>query len=485
VVTTALIIAAGAGARLQEVTGCIPKPLLPLAGIPLLKRIILTARKAGIARFVIVTGHAADQFHEVLGSDPQLDGLIDWIHNDAWHQPNGVSVLAARKRIDEPFALLMADHLFEEQTLERLLQVPLKADECLLAVDGNVASVYDLDDATKVYAEEGRILEINKNLERYNAIDTGMFVCTPILFEALETARRDDGCSLSDGIQALARNGKMRVHDIGDAFWHDIDTPDMLDHAEDMLLRRLRKPTDGVVSRHLNRHISTRISKYLVRTPLTPNHVTLITFASGLLAAWFVAAGDYWSVFWGAMLFQLSSILDGCDGEVAKLTFSESKYGSWLDTITDNLTYVAFFGGVVWAYAELETSSTILTLGTASVIAVSLSILLMYYYLANTGQGGSLVRYNEAFQEHAAKPQPGLLARMLNIFRLMAKRDFFTLLLLVFAVMDHLDWMFWSVTVGGFVMALAVFLSAGRLLNQDRAAHQPELTADEAAGEGA
>ena len=146
---------------------------------------------------------------------------------------------------------------------------------------------------------------------------------------------------------------------------------------------------------------------------------------------------------------------------------------------------MAFFGGVVWAYAELETSSTILTLGTASVIAVSLSILLMYYYLANTGQGGSLVRYNEAFQEHAARPQPGLLARMLNIFRLMAKRDFYTLLLVVFAVMDHLDRMFWTVSVGGFVMALAVFLSTGRLLNQDRAAHHAELTADEAAGEGA
>ncbi|SVC73628.1 uncharacterized protein METZ01_LOCUS326482, partial [marine metagenome] len=145
VVTTALIIAAGAGARLHKLTGSVPKPLLPLTGVPLLKRIILTANKAGIARFVIVTGHAADQLHEVLGSDPQLQDLIDWVHNDAWHQPNGVSVLAARERIDEPFALLMADHLFEEQTLERLLQVPLKSDECILAIDTNVVSVYDLD----------------------------------------------------------------------------------------------------------------------------------------------------------------------------------------------------------------------------------------------------------------------------------------------------------------------------------------------------
>ena len=484
-VTTALIIAAGAGSRLQEVTGSVPKPLLPLAGVPLIKRIILTSHKVGITRFVIVTGHAADQFHEVLDGDPQLDGLIDWVHNDVWQQPNGVSVLAARKRIDGPFALLMADHLFEEQTLGRLLQEPMQSDECLLAVDSKIDLVYDIDDATKVYTEDGRILEINKQLDRYNAIDTGMFVCTPALFEALESARRDDGCSLSDGIQTLARNGKMRVHDIGDGFWQDIDTPDMLNHAEDMLLRRLRKPTDGVVSRYLNRPISTRISKYLVRTSLTPNHVTLITFITGLISAWFVTAGDYWSVFWGAMLFQLSSILDGCDGEVAKLKFSESKYGSWLDTITDNLTYVAFFGGVVWGYAGMDASTTVLTLGTASVIAVTLSILLMYYYLASTGESGSLVRYNEAFQEHAAKPQPGLVARILNVLRLMAKRDFFTILLLVFAGLNHLDWMFWTVTLGGFAMAVAVFISTGRLLNQDRAARQADMVADEATGGGA
>jgi len=240
------------------------------------------------------------------------------------------------------------------------------------------------------------------------------------------------------------------------------------------------------VSRHINRPISTRLSRWLVRTPLTPNHVTFITFAVGLLSAWMVSAGTYWSVFWGALLFQLSSILDGCDGEVAKLTFRESKYGSWLDTITDNLTYVAFFSGVVWGYAATSGASSVLSLGVASVIAVTLSIMLMYYYLAHTGENGSLVRYNEAFQEHAAKPRFGLIARVLNAFRLMSKRDFFTMLLLGFAVLGRFDWMFWTVTLGGFAMAVAVFISTGRLLSQERAARQAaEMTADEAVCGGA
>lgn len=481
-VKTALIIAAGAGSRLQEVTGSVPKPLLHLAGLPLLKRIILTAAKVGIERFVVVTGHCADQFHDVLGSDKDLRGLIDWVHNDDWRLPNGMSVLAARSRIDEPFALLMADHLFEETTLSKLLSVSVESDECVLAIDRKVDEVFDLDDATKVLVEDGRVKQIHKQLDDYNAIDTGMFLCTPALFDALESERSKEGCALSDGIQSLARRGKMRVHDIGEGFWQDIDTPDMLGYAENTLLRRLRKPTDGVISRHINRPISTRISKYLVRTSLTPNHVTLITFSTGLLSAWFVAGGDYWSVLWGGILFQLSSILDGCDGEVAKLKFNESKYGSWLDTITDNLTYLAFFAGVVWGHAGADSSSQTFFVGSLSVLAVTLSILLMYYYLRSTGESGSLVKYNEAFQEHAMKQKTVFFGRVLNAVRLMAKRDFFTMLLLFFAVLNRLDWMYWMVVAGGFGMSVAVFVSTSRLLSQDRAARQAEAVADKVIG---
>jgi CDP-L-myo-inositol myo-inositolphosphotransferase len=472
VTNTALIIAAGAGSRLQSVTGTVPKPLLRIAGVPLLKRIILTAHKAGVDRFVVVTGYAADQIREALEHDDQVAGLIEWVHNDRWTLPNGVSVLAARSRLSGPFALLMADHLFEEQTLARLLRAPVAPGECVLAVDRNIGGVYDLEDATKVRLEEDRLVEIGKTLPRYNAIDTGMFICTPALFDALEASRRAEGCSLSDGIQTLARNGKMRSFDIGNGFWQDVDTPDMLDHAERTMLRRLRKPTDGWVSRHLNRPISTWISRWLVRTPVTPNQVTVITFLVGLFAAWLTAKGSYASVLWGALLFQLSSILDGCDGEVAKLTFRESKYGSWLDTITDNLTYVAFFLGVVWGYGKINDTPLVWILGTGSAVTVLLSLLLMYYYLANTGESGSLVRYNEAFQNHAARPQRGAIARTLNALRLMSKRDFFTMLLLCVALSGRLDWMFWIVTLGGMAMAVAVFVSTGRLLSRDRVAKQ-------------
>ncbi|MBM3262065.1 MAG: NTP transferase domain-containing protein [candidate division Zixibacteria bacterium] len=482
-IKTALIIAAGAGSRLQQVTGAAPKPLLRLAGVPLIKRIILTARKAGIERFVVVTGYAADQIRNTLDTDPQLVGLIEWVHNDQWELPNGVSVLSARPLLAEPFILMMSDHLFEEKTLKSMIDLPVAAGECVLAVDRNTDKIYDIDDATKVRAEGDRLTEIGKDLNEYNAIDTGMFACTPVLFDALESCRTEKGCSLSDGIRTLSRQGRMRVLDIGDGFWQDVDTPDMVAHAERTLLRRLRKPTDGWVSRYLNRPISTRISRLLVRTPITPNQVTLVTFATGLVSAYMIAEGSYQATLLGALLFQLSSVLDGCDGEVAKLTFRESRYGSWLDTVTDNLTYLAFFLGVLWGYGNTDPSPRIWLLGGGSLAAVAVSILLMYYYLAATGEGGSLVRYNEAFR--AKKSRPSLMSRVLDILRMMSKRDFFTMLFLCFAAAGRLDWMFWTITGGGFATAIAVFVSTGRLIARDRAASSPVAMKTQTQGEPA
>ena len=466
----ALIIAGGAGVRLQAVTGPVPKPLLKLCGVPLIKRIILTAERAGVTRFVIVTGYEADRFHEVLSNDPGLDALeIEWVHNERWQLPNGVSALAARSRLEEPFVLLMADHLFEQRTLERLLEEPVPDGECLLAVDRKIDRVYDVEDATKVEVRGNKVVRIDKELQAFNAVDTGMFLCTPALFDALDAVDGPEGCTLSDGIRALAAEGRMRAFDVGDGYWQDVDTPEMLAHGERTLLGRLVKPTDGWVSRHINRPVSTRISRWLVRTPVTPNMVTLATFLTGLVGAWSVLDGTYWSVLLGALLFQVSSILDGCDGEVAVLTYRESKYGSWLDTITDNLTYLAFFAAVVWAYAGGSGETVIRSLGLGSVAVVAASILVMYYYLLQTGGSGSLVRFNRAFAAHAVGRRRHLFSRLLNLFRMMAKRDFFTMLLLCFAALDLLNWMFWTVTAGGLAMGLAIFISTGRLLARDRA----------------
>ena len=113
-----LIIAAGKGSRLAARGGS--KPLVPLLGLPLIERVILTARKAGVDDFYVVTGHKGDEVQDFLDSlSTRRDLRIGYVQNEEWESAgNGLSVLKAKGHLDEPFVLTMVDHLFDEQILK-------------------------------------------------------------------------------------------------------------------------------------------------------------------------------------------------------------------------------------------------------------------------------------------------------------------------------------------------------------------------------
>ena len=236
-VNECLILAAGNGSRIASVSGGVPKPLVPLRGIPLLEHIMTSCQEAGITRFVIVVGYRADFIRRWIHGRP-FDGIsVTIIENPEYHKANGVSALAAKNELRNPFLLLMSDHIFEPKTAKALLQQPLANDEVILAVDHNVNGVFDLDDATKVKRDANHIVEIGKDLARYDALDTGMFLCSPALFDRLEAAKEHGNCSLSDGMRQLAREQKLRAFDIGEAHWQDVDSPEALAHAESVFDR--------------------------------------------------------------------------------------------------------------------------------------------------------------------------------------------------------------------------------------------------------
>jgi choline kinase len=227
----ALILAAGNGSRLASCSGELPKPLVPLHGRPLLEHVISGVREAGIERFVIVVGYRGRTIQDWY-RNRALGGVdVTWVENPDYHKNNGVSVLCAKDLIHEPFLLLMADHMFEPATAGALLRQPLGKNEVILGVDRKIENVFDLDDATKVRLEGDCIVDIGKNLERYNALDTGMFLCQPVLFQWLEKAMIDSNCSLSDGLRTMAQKRTFKGFDIGAANWQDVDTPAALDYA--------------------------------------------------------------------------------------------------------------------------------------------------------------------------------------------------------------------------------------------------------------
>lgn len=228
----AVILAAGLGSRLNSVSGYLPKPLVRFEGIPLLQHVMSGAQEAGIERFVIVIGHQGELVRRWLAGSSLGRTPVTWVENSEYHKKNGISLLKARHAIDRPFLLLMSDHMFEPHTAASLLRQPLAENEVILGVDHKLDCIFDLDDATKVVRKGDYIVSIGKNLKRYDAIDTGMFLCTPPVFDSLDAVTKDGNCSLSDGMQYMASNRKLRAYDIQDAVWQDIDTPEMLDFAQ-------------------------------------------------------------------------------------------------------------------------------------------------------------------------------------------------------------------------------------------------------------
>ena len=232
IVNQCLILAAGNGSRIASVAGGVPKPLVPLCGVPLLEHVMTSSREAGIERFVIVAGYRADLIRRWLSDRSMDDVSVTLIENSEYHKSNGISALAAKKELNQPFLLLMSDHIFEPKTAKALLRQPLADDEVILAVDSKIDRVFDLDDATKVQRRGNYIVGIGKDLSSYDALDTGMFLCSPALFNRLESARKNGDCSLSDGMRKLAQDWKLRAFDIGDGHWQDVDSPQALAHAE-------------------------------------------------------------------------------------------------------------------------------------------------------------------------------------------------------------------------------------------------------------
>ncbi len=234
-VTRAIVLAAGMGSRLRGGDQT-PKPLREVAGVPLLVRVLRTLQTQGIREAVIVTGYQGDQVRTALVSEPSIAMKLRFVQNDRYEAKNGVSLLAAADYVDGECLLTMSDHLYSPELVRRLLAADVPEDACALAVDYDIERCFDLEDATKVRVGNQHIVSIDKELESYHALDTGVFRITPALIRELEALDAENGdCSLSEGVLALAARGEFLVADVGDARWIDVDTPAAMERAEAMV----------------------------------------------------------------------------------------------------------------------------------------------------------------------------------------------------------------------------------------------------------
>lgn len=230
-----LIVAAGQGVRLREKGDL--KPLVPIKGISIIEHVIRRARNAGVDEFFVVVGYRRDDLTRELDAIAESQELrITHIVNVDWSRANGVSLLTAKPYLKEPFLLTMCDHLIDPEIYHSLISTMFEANTVTLAVDYNISSpLNDPEDVTRVRCSNGRIEQIGKSLREFNAIDTGTFLCTPIIFDALEESQAHGDDSISGAMNVLAGWNKAYVLDVKGRLWVDVDDPVAFEKAEHLL----------------------------------------------------------------------------------------------------------------------------------------------------------------------------------------------------------------------------------------------------------
>jgi choline kinase len=231
----AIILAAGKGERL--VNGLtFPKPLKRVAGVPLIVRAIRNLERAGVDEVVVIVGYLGDVLERGL-SRYKFNLDLRFVLNDEFDKPNGTSLLKAKAFVQGPTFVLMSDHLWAPQLIDPIDAFALGSGEAVLGIDYDIQRCVDIPDATKVFLDGNRIARISKELPEYHALDTGVFKITEGLIEELERADGPMGCSLSQGVQALAARGAMKAVSVGSAMWIDVDTPMAHAFAEKCIAR--------------------------------------------------------------------------------------------------------------------------------------------------------------------------------------------------------------------------------------------------------
>jgi CDP-L-myo-inositol myo-inositolphosphotransferase len=307
-----VVLAAGRSRRLARVTGGASKALVMVGGVPLVERAVRTLLAYGLDEVVVVVGYQAARVGAA--AEAAAPGRVRTVRARGWRRGNGASLAAVEPLVaaESAFLLVTADHVFGDGALAPLLSARAPA-----ALVDHAPDPATWAEGTRVALHEERAIGFSKELEA-PAVDCGAFLLTPEIFAAYHEAARAGDHSLSGAVSALARRRAVAAVALpSGAWWHDVDTPADLRTARRKLRRALTKPTDGPVSRLLNRPVSTRISMALAPLRIHPDVVSWAALGLGVVAAWLLAHGHPLA---GALAVHLTSVLDGVDGELDRVT---------------------------------------------------------------------------------------------------------------------------------------------------------------------
>lgn len=401
--------------------------LLQVGTLPVLLRTILAVRKLGASRILVYADPAGRRKAECeLLETGRLPCDVEWI---------------------EPRSGLSLPRLLQQVMYES------RAHE-LLVVDGSTS--YQpalLRKACEWIREEGAL-----------SLTTAGKPIGIEVFSAIFAREAAELCPsyiyTVDELQAwLMSTSGVQCDEVEAESWQQIVTSEDRVAAERKLDRWLVKPTDGIFARW-NRRISVPISRQLIKLPITPNMVSLFTLGVGVLAGIFFGCGGYWSVLVGAVLSVFASILDGCDGEVARLKLMESDFGCWLETVCDWLYYLFIFAGMSIGLSKNMRPATFIVWGSLLVFGAVMSFLITGFGRHRFAKGRP-EQYLKIWQSHAERRHSNPILYIGRNTEFIIRRCFLPYALLFFALVNIMEIAFFLTAIGANLVWLMSLYSYG------------------------
>jgi len=298
-----------------------------LAGLPLLLRAVLGAQRAGIEEILIVGGDPPDR---LLEKDRRVHVRWRWIPAEGSDPANELSTLrGVARELKENFVLLFSDSIFEPQALRSLRAAPLQ---------GRVARAAVLPGTSD------------------GLLGVSLYLCTPELLHRLETdSTRGPLPERIDAFlaQVRERDGRADTVEVSGRVWPRTTERKRLRGIHRELAHFNLKPSDGFYAKFNKLVLGEPLLRLFLRTRATPNFITGLGLLLALSSGVAFAQGGYWWAAAGALLAFASSLMDHCDGMVARLKFQESDFGTWFETMVDyTSTFSIFIGMAIGLYRE-------------------------------------------------------------------------------------------------------------------------------------
>jgi len=351
----AAILAAGKGTRLLPITEKIPKGMLEIAPRKtIIDLIISSIEEVGIKEIIIVT---RPKFSHLFNE--RYNGRVKIIETEYEEFGNlhSLETIFRQLNIEDEVLVVMSDHIFEIKMLRKLIEE--KSDKLItICVDKN-PPWYTVQEGLKIRLDENKVIDLGKDVPPHHGTDTGLFIFSKEIQSFIQEVINELGPNAE--IINLLKKAKdldlIGYVDVTGCEWIDIDTPQDLEKAKKLywtiLRKNLIKPIDGPISKYINRPISTRISLYLYKkgVKISPNFITILTFLLGLISAFILAQGMY--IIGGLMVF-LVSMLDGVDGELARLRNETTAFGGFLDSVLDRYVDLMIISSLVYSFGWIE-----------------------------------------------------------------------------------------------------------------------------------